>query len=320
MTMNLWPRTWTPGSVEARVRAHALDVGFDEVGFARAGPVDSETASHYREWLSEGGHASMEYMERLVDERLNPLLILPAARSVIVLLSNYHRENPSEGQPLGKIAQYAGGRDYHRILGSRLRDLKARIAADHPGVESWYSVDSGPVLERYWAQRAGVGWSGKNTLTLNTRLGSWTFIGVLLTSLELEPNRPHPDHCGTCTRCLDACPTQAFPQPGVLDSRKCISYWTIEHRGELTAEMEANLHGWLFGCDVCQTVCPWNRHAHPTSVPDYLPRPPFDHPDVRMIAEMSREEWDEATKGTALRRAGYEGLVRNAKALSRMGD
>ncbi len=311
----LSPNTWTPGSVEARVHRYATVAGFDTVGFAEAGPVDPETAENYRVWLENGYQSGMEYLEKRVEERLDPRKILPSAKSVVVVLSNYYRENPSEDREIGKVARYAGGRDYHRVVGNQLRELKRRIEEESPESESWYSVDAGPILERYWAQKAGVGFNGKNTLLINTRMGSWTFIGILLTSLELRAARPHADHCGTCTRCLDVCPTEAFPQPGVLDSGKCISNWTIEHRGEFDEEMQPNLNGWLFGCDDCQTVCPWNRHAKPTPHSDYEVRSPFRSPDLSVIAGMKYEEWDEATRGTAVRRATYPGLVRNAKAL-----
>jgi len=313
--MPLWPNIWTAGSVENRVHGFAIESGFDAVGFAKAGPVDPETAERYRTWIDSGYQAGMDYMERRIEERLNPKLILPSAKSIVIVLSNYYRDNPSEKLERGKIARYAGGRDYHRVLGNQLRNLERRIVEAFPETENWYSVDAGPVLERYWAQKAGVGFNGKNTLLINTRLGSWVFIGILLTSLELKPSTPHTNHCGTCTRCLDACPTDAFPQPGVLDSSGCISNWTIEHRGAFSEEMRKNLNGWLFGCDDCQTVCPWNRHAKPTPHSDYESRPPFQNPDVDRIASMSREEWDEVTRGTALRRATHAGLTRNAEAL-----
>ncbi|MCB9783457.1 MAG: tRNA epoxyqueuosine(34) reductase QueG [Candidatus Omnitrophica bacterium] len=313
--MPLWPNTWTPGSVEDRVHRFAVEAGFDAVGFAEAGPVDPETSENYRVWLDQGYQAGMDYMERRVEERLDPRNILPSARSIIVVLSNYYRDNPSQELNRGKVARYAGGRDYHRVVGNQLRSLKRRIEEQFPNSENWYSVDAGPILERYWAQKSGVGFNGKNTLLINTRMGSWVFIGVMLTSLELKASGAHTDHCGTCTRCLDACPTDAFPQPGVLDSNKCISYWTIEHRGDFKEDIGRNLNGWLFGCDDCQTVCPWNRHAKQTTHADYEARPPFRSPDIKAISRMTREEWDEATRGTAIRRATYEGLIRNAEAL-----
>ncbi len=301
-----------------QIRKKALDIGFDAAGFANAGPVDEDTARHYREWLSRGNHASMGYMQDHIDARLDPRHLLPEAQTVIVLLSNHYRENPTQSLPTGKIARYAGGRDYHKVVGKALLRLSRWIEETFSGAKTWHEVDTGPVLERYWAQEAGLGWNGKNTLLINTHYGSWTFLGVILTSLELPPDSAHPDHCGKCTRCLEACPTQAFPAPGILDSNRCISYWTIEHRGEFPAGIGDSLNGWIFGCDECQMVCPWNRHSKETSHPEFHLYNSLKYPNPAIWAAMSREEWDQRTRGTALRRAGYEGLTRNCQAVLTM--
>ena len=300
---------------KAKIQEQALAEGFDAVGFATAGPVDEETARHFREWLSNGHHSGMKYLEQRIEARLNPLQLLPEARTVIVVLCNYYRDNTTQALSSGKIARYAGGRDYHKVMGKALQSLSLWIEGTFPGAKTWHEVDTGPVLERYWAQQAGLGWIGKNTLLINTHFGSWTFLGVILTSLNLPPDSLHPDHCGKCTRCLEACPTQAFPAPGILDSNRCISYWTIEHRGEFPAEIGDSLNGWIFGCDDCQTVCPWNRHAKMTSQSWYRLNDSLSDPDLANWACMSREEWDQRTRGTALRRAGFEGLTRNCKAV-----
>jgi epoxyqueuosine reductase len=297
-----------------RIRALGLSCGFDAVGFARVEPVDKETQQLLRDWLSKGYQAGMSYLEDHIEERLDPSRILPSAKTVVVVLANYYREQPDHEIRQGKIARYAGGRDYHKVLRGDLNRFRKSIEESFAGVEVWCEVDTGPVLERYWAEKAGVGWIGKNTLLINKGYGSWCFIGILLVSLEIVPDMPHPFHCGTCTRCLEACPTRAILEPGVLDSNRCISYWTIEHRGDLP--QEADLHGWIFGCDDCQTVCPWNRRATPASREAFHLKEDLQTPDLVRWASLCREEWDTLTQGTALRRAGYEGWIRNCRTQS----
>lgn len=302
-------------SLNNRIREIGLENGFEAVGFARAEPVDPLVAQRFRKWLSDRHDASMEFMERRPEVRLNPLLLLPEAKSAIVVLSNYYRDNPTSDLTAGKIARYAGGRDYHRVVGKNLKRFCAILEEEFSATTTWYAVDTGPILERYWAEKSGLGWVGKNTMLLNREFGSWTFIGMILTSLPLEPDAPHADHCGSCTRCLEACPTDAFPEPGVLDSRRCISYWTIEHRGDFPAGVASELSGWFFGCDDCQTACPWNRFAKPASNEEYHLRAIFRSPDLHAWARIERENWDELTRGTAIRRAGYEGFLRNSRSL-----
>jgi len=292
-----------------------LDCGFDAVGFASAGPVDEVASTHFRNWIGNGRHASMHYMTRREAERLDPRLIMPGVRSVVAVLSNYYRENPTESLSVGKISRYAGGRDYHKVLGNWLRSFTKKLVTEFPTIQVWHEADTGPVLERYWAERAGLGWIGKNTMLIHKTYGSWIFLGVLLTSLPLTPDNPHPAHCGSCTRCLEACPTRALCEPGLLDSRRCISDWTVEHRGEFPDEVGRNLNGWFFGCDDCQTVCPWNRKAKITSLEDHQLREGFCVPDLPAWAVIKREEWDRLTRGTAIRRAGHEGFRRNSRHL-----
>jgi epoxyqueuosine reductase len=303
------------GSAEETVRELARGCGFDGVGFARAEAVEPETAAKLRDWIAKGRHASMTYMERDLEKRLDPRLILPGARTVIVLTLNHYRENPTLDRKTGKIARYAGGRDYHKVIGKKLRAFRKSLTDRFPDIALWYSVDTGPILERYWAENAGLGWIGKNTNLLTKDYGSWVFVAVVLVSLDLEADSTHADHCGTCTRCLEACPTGAFIQPGLLDSKRCISYWTIEHRGEFELEIAENLNGWFFGCDDCQEVCPWNRHAKPTTERDFELSPDLLEPDLIRWAEIEREEWDRLTRGIALRRTGHPGFKRNAAAL-----
>ncbi|MBV6480950.1 MAG: tRNA epoxyqueuosine(34) reductase QueG [Candidatus Omnitrophica bacterium] len=289
--------------------------GFDRAGCARVSSVNASTKAAYLSWLDRGYQASMGYMTRNVDKRLDPCLLLPGAKSVLVGLSNYCTPGrPPSNQP-GKVAMYAGQRDYHKTLKKGLKKIADRIRAEFPEADTWIGVDTAPLLERYWAQQAGLGWIGKNTLLINRSLGSWTFIGCLLTTLEIEPDPPYGDYCGSCTRCLSACPTGAFVEPHVLDSRKCISYWTIEHRGEFEQNTFPGTHGWIFGCDDCQTVCPWNRFANPTGQPDFQPIPWTRPPRLLEWLQWTPEEWEQAVTGTALRRTGYEGFRRNCQSV-----
>lgn len=298
-----------------QIREKAIQAGFDAIGFAAAAPVAAETALWFKEWLVEGRQAGMTYLEQYLETRLDPHHLLPEARTVLVVLCNYFRENPTESLPAGKIARYAGGSDYHKVMGKALKNLSAWIEETFPGTTTWYEVDTGPVLERYWAQEAGLGWTGKNTLLINQKFGSWTYLGIILTSLELPPDQSHPNHCGTCTRCLEACPTQALMAPGVLNSNRCISYWTIEHRGDFPPGRGADRQGWIFGCDECQSVCPWNRHPKETTHAEFHLSDLLQSITPETWKTMSREEWDQRTRGTALRRAGYEGLLRNCEAV-----
>ncbi len=302
-------------NAKEQIRRRALEAGFDAVGFASAGPVEPETARHFKEWLNQGRHAGMNYMARYVETRLDPRHLLPEAKTVIVVLSNYFQENLTQSLSAGKIARYARGRDYHKVLGKSLRNLSHWIEESFPGSKTFFKVDTGPVLERYWAQQAGLGWTGKNTLLINTHFGSWTFLGIILTSLKLLPDSPHPNHCGQCTRCLDACPTHALTVPGILDANRCISFWTIENRGESPGWIDDSLYGWIFGCDECQNVCPWNRHAQETTHTEFHMSELLQNITAESWVRMTWEEWDENTRGTALRRVGYEGMIRNCWAV-----
>jgi epoxyqueuosine reductase len=247
--------------------------------------------------------------------------VLPGARSVIALGFVYDPGEPAPAAPGAlRVARYAGGDDYHDLLLERVRALEAGLPAlAGQVVRTRGYVDTGPVLERAHAARAGLGWIGKNTCLIHPRLGSYLFLGVVLTDLALEPDLPEPDHCGSCRACLDACPTQAFPEPFVLDATRCISYTTIEARGPVPAELRAAHGSWGFGCDLCQEVCPWNTRARRTLPPDPLglraalaPRPEWRSPALAWVLSLDESEWRRATRGTALRRARWQGLVRNA--------
>ncbi len=294
-------------------RAHAL--GFELAGIARAAPADS--FDRLRDWLARGFAGEMNYMQRHEDARRHPGSILPEVRSVVMVAMNYKGEGErgkrEEQENSGRVAQYAQGTDYHDVLRERLNQLLAWVQEQAPGCRGRGVVDTAPLLERDFARRAGLGWFGKNTMLLNKCLGSFFFLGALLLDIELTPDPPHETrHCGSCTACLDACPTQAFVGPGLLDARRCISYLTIELRSQVPEALRPQLGDWLFGCDVCQDVCPWNRKAPAGREPALRPRPEREAVDAVELLGLSEEAFRRRFRGTALMRAKRRGLLRNA--------
>jgi epoxyqueuosine reductase len=308
-----------PRTLSERTKALALSVGFDLAGIADAVPR-AET-EFLRDWLTRGFAGEMAYLARRVEERVDPRLVLDGARSIVAVGLIYDPERTAaDSRRAAAIARYAGGDDYHDVMLDRLRALEAGLAAmvDTPIASRAY-VDTGPVQERVFAAYAGLGWIGKNTCLIHPRHGSYLFLGVLLTDLALEPDTREPDHCGTCTACLDACPTDAFAAPYVLDATRCISYATIEARGAIPESMRAKHGNWVFGCDVCQEVCPWNLRERRTLPPDPIgsreriaPRAHWVRPSIEWILELDEEAWRAATRNTAMRRTRYRGLIRNA--------
>jgi len=288
------------------VKARALALGFDAVAIGPAGPPEHGRA--LARWLEAGHAAGMHYLERRLEERLDPGRVLPGVASVVAVALNYYQGESADAS-WAPVARYAWGRDYHDVIAPRLEELGAHLARACGAVSRGY-VDTGPVLERDLAARAGLGWIGKNTMLLRPGLGSWFFIGVLLTTAELAHDEPLPDRCGSCRACLDACPTEAFAGPYVLDARRCISYLTIEHRGEIEAALGALMGEWQFGCDLCQSACPWNRKAPVTREPALAPSSPY--PGARAMLEMTDEELRRRFAGTALLRPKPAGLRRNA--------
>jgi epoxyqueuosine reductase len=290
------------------VKERALELGFDRVAVGDAAPPPHGEA--FERWLDAGYAGGMQYLGRGRAERLDPGRLLPGWRSVIAVALNYA---PREDDPAWRgVARYARGRDYHDVIRPRLERLKDVIrAAGGPEVRSRASVDTSAVLERDLAATAGLGWIGKHTNLIVPGLGSYFFIGIVLTTAELAPDGALPDRCGTCTACLDACPTGAFVGPYTLDARRCISYLTIEHRGEIDASLHRAIGGWMFGCDVCQEVCPWNRHAPPARDGELLPGAPPGAPQA--LVDLTAEEFRERFRGSALKRARREGLARNAR-------
>jgi len=297
-------------ALEARIKQRARELGFELVGIAAAGPADD--FGRLREWLMQGFAGEMSYMHRHAEARRHPGSILPEVHSVVMVGMNYNPATP-EQPSTGKIARYARGMDYHDVLRARLNQLLAWIQGDAPGCLGRGVVDTAPLLERDFARRAGLGWIGKNTMLLNKRVGSYFFLGALLLDLELQPDLSHEtDHCGTCAACLNACPTQAFIEPGLLDARRCISYLTIELKGSIPLELREPMGEWIFGCDVCQEVCPWNRKAPPGKEPALAPRPDLESIDPIELLGLTPEEFRQRFRGTAITRTKRRGLLRNA--------
>lgn len=291
------------------VHQRARKEGFDACGIAAAASIDPE--DRLGQWLRSGYHADMDWMERTRDIRQDVQKKLPGTRSVVVVARNYYAARPEAAAGSGKVARYAWGRDYHRVLLKPLRRVARFIETLEDGAKTYCCIDSGPVLEKAWAVRAGLGWLGKNSLVLRRDLGSWFFLGTILTTVELEPDSSIPDQCGSCRLCIDACPTNAIMEPKVVDSRRCISYQTIENRGEVPEDLRSKFEGWVFGCDICQDVCPWNRKATVTDEADFHPRPGHANPDPEWIASMDEETFRKEFSGTPILRAKHVGMLRN---------
>lgn len=292
------------------LKAEAHRLGFLACGVAKAGFLEEE-APRLERWLNEERHGGMAYMANHFDLRLDPRRLVPGAKSVISLAYNYFTPPQQTDPEAPKLSTYAYGRDYHRTVKQRLKPLMAFIKERFGDVEMRAFVDSAPVMEKAWAQRAGVGWAGKNANVIRQQQGSFFFLCEVITDLELEPDAPATDHCGTCRRCIDACPTGAIIQPYVVDGSKCISYFTIELKDAIPQEMKGRFDNWVFGCDVCQQVCPWNRFSTPHKEPEFIPKD--------MLMGLSRDEWhgmtevffEELFHASAVKRTKFSGLKRN---------
>jgi epoxyqueuosine reductase len=299
----------------AQIKARALELGFDACGIAPAS--DHPELPFLREWLDRGYAGDMAYLERSADRRADVRHVLPSARTVIVTATVYNTDRPYSTEcadaGLAQIARYAWGDDYHDVIGRRLDALLAwmRTASSEP-FEGRAYVDTGPVQERVYARHAGLGWIAKNTCVFNPQLGSWIFLGEILCSLLLAIDAPAVDQCGTCMLCIEACPTQAIIAPGVLDSTRCISYLTIEHRGEIPDALRSGIGSHVYGCDVCQEVCPWNAIAPRSDDPAWQPRAAWDRVDLTTLAGRADDELARALRGSAMRRTKARGLRRNA--------
>ncbi len=291
------------------VKQLALAEGFDFCGISKAEFLEEE-APRLENWLKSEKHGAMQYMEGHFDKRLDPTKLVPGTKSVITLLYNHYPKQPLPVNDNYHIAKYAYGQDYHQVIKIKLRNLLDGLRKELGDIEGRAFVDSAPIMERAWAQRSGLGWVGKNSLLLNKSMGSFFFIAELLVDLELEPDGPTADYCGTCTRCIDACPTNAI-DPYQVDASKCISYFTIELKEAIPDEFKGKFENWIFGCDICQDVCPWNRFAKPHSEKEFVP--------ITDLFEMSRKDWEvldedayrRIFKGSPVKRAKYSGIKRN---------
>jgi epoxyqueuosine reductase len=297
-----------------QIKKTAKDIGFLSCGISKAEFLEEE-APRLEQWLKEGKHGKMAYMENHFDKRLDPRLLVPGAKSVVSLLLNYYTEvQQAEGAP--KISKYAYGTDYHSVIKDKLKQLFQIIQEEIGEVNGRVFVDSAPVMDKAWAERSGLGWMGKNTNLITQKVGSFFFIAELIVDLELEYDTPVTDHCGTCTACIDACPTEALT-PYKIDASKCISYLTIELKDQIPNEFQNKMDDWAFGCDVCQDVCPWNRFSKPHNEPLFDPKPE--------LIDLTKKDWEELTEATfetifensAVKRTRYQGLKRNLSFLKR---
>lgn len=295
------------------VRQFATHLGFDVCGFASAqAAIDPE--GRLNEWIAAGNHADLQWLVRTAATRIDVRRKLPDVQTVVVVAKNYYAERPRAAQGTARVARYAWGRDYHRVLRRPLIRLAQFVDKLGDGSKSYISIDTGPIMERAWAQRAGVASIGKNSLALRRDLGSWFFLATILTTIEFEPDPPAvEDICGTCTLCLDACPTQAIVAPRVVDAGRCIAYQTIENPGKIPEDISARHGNWVFGCDVCQEVCPWNRFAKPTSDSNFHPRPGQANPLISDLIDMTDATFHARFAGSPLRRAKRAGMQRNAR-------
>jgi len=292
------------------IKAEALRLGFSYCGISKATFLEKE-APRLEKWLKEGKQGKMGYMENHFDKRLDPRLIVDGGKSVISFLLNYFPAQTQSDPSAPKISKYAYGKDYHSVIKDKLSDLLNFIQEKIGEVNGRAFVDSAPVLDKAWAQRSGLGWIGKNSNLINKKSGSYFFVAELILDLELEPDQPVLDHCGTCTACIDACPTGAIENPYIVNGSKCISYFTIELKENIPVEFKGQFENWAFGCDICQDVCPWNRFSAATPEPLFQPK--------KEMLEMSAGDWHEITgelfnkvfKDSALQRAKFSGLKRN---------
>ena len=295
----------------AYIKSSAQKLGFDYCGISKAEYLESE-GSRLRDWLQKGHHGKMGYMDNHFDKRVDPTKLVEDAKSVVSLLYNYYPETSLRENDNFKIAKYAYGKDYHFLIKDKLKELLTRIQQKISDVQGRVFVDSAPILERQWAAKGGLGWIGKNTMLINKQSGSYFFIAELVLNIELHYDNPIGDYCGNCTRCMDACPTQAL-RPYQMDASKCISYLTIELKDDIPDKFQGKMKNWIFGCDICQEVCPWNRFSEPHHEPYFKPN--------EQLKGMSRKEWTELTeevfqsvfRKSAVKRTKYRGLIRNIK-------
>lgn len=309
--MNLTERT-------QRVREEALRLGFDACGFAKAQRLEEEER-RLEEWLNQGRHGKMGWMDNYFDKRVDPTRLVPGAKSVVSVMGSYYHpdhERLMNRNISPKIAKYAQGRDYHKVYKKKLKELYRFTEELIGDIHGRVFVDSAPVLDKAWAARAGIGWIGKNSNLLNQEVGSFTLIGEMIIDAEFVYSTQVTDHCGTCTRCIDACPTNAIYEPYRVDGSKCISYFTIELKEQIPDEHQKGIGDWLFGCDICQDVCPWNREAAYSKMEDLAPRKSILDRDINFWEELDLDQYNELFEGSAMRRAKFEKFKMNASVVS----
>lgn len=292
------------------IKAEAKKLGFQDCGISSAGYLGKD-AAHLTDWLNNGMYAGMNYMKGHFDKRTNPVKLVPGARSVISVIFNYYPPEVKIDNKNPKISKYAYSRDYHKVVKEKLKKLLEIIREFEKTVTGRFFVDSAPVLERAWAARSGLGWIGKNSNLINRKYGSFIFIGELIIDLDLEYDNPAKDYCGSCTKCIDVCPTSAIVADRVIDANRCISYQTIENKEEIENSLKGKMENWVFGCDICQDICPWNKGIKPANEPDFMPR--------KEMLEMTGDDWNKLDEerynklfsGTVVERTGFSGLKRN---------
>ena len=296
----------------AFIKSKAKELGFMYCGIAKAEFLKDE-APRLEQWLNQGMHGRMSYMENHFDKRLDPKKLVPGAKSIVTLLYNYYPKEDLTNNNSYKIAKYAYGKDYHFIIKDKLKTFMADLHQEIGEVEGRVFVDSAPIMERAWAKRSGAGWIGKNSLLLNKQNGSFFFIAELILDIELEYDGPVKDYCGSCTACMDNCPTGAIPEPYVVDGSKCISYFTIELKDEIPEDYKGQFKDWVFGCDICQDVCPWNRFSKPHEEPWFEPHAQIKSMKKNDWEEITQEIFKEVFRKSAVKRTKYDGLKRNIK-------
>lgn len=307
-------------SLSKRIKAEAKNLGFFACGIAKADAVDEDTASHVRHWLATGGYAGMDYMSNYTDKRLDPRLLMPGLKSIVSVALNYTPATTLRNDAY-QLAAYALGQDYHDIVKGKLRQLATKLGYEdalhcknEDAKKCRIFVDSGPILERYWAMKAGLGWTGKNHQLIIPRAGSMFFLGELLIDTELpeeEYDSPMTNRCGNCRRCIEACPTQALQENEEIKAERCLSYQLIENRGELSETARQKQGNSIYGCDRCQQACPWNRYAVPNTTPELQPKPELLQMTNEAWQELTEDDYRQLFKGSAVKRAKYTGLIRN---------
>jgi len=298
------------------IKGKAFELGFSHVGIARADILEPERTL-LNEWLRRGFHANMNYMEQNPDRRSNPMEVLPGAKSVVAVAFNYFTTTTHRRQTgNGNISRYAWGDDYHDLITPKVHQLEQFITTLFPDSESRSYVDTGPVMEKAWAVRAGIGWLGKHATVITRDSGSWIFLGEIITTASLEYDTPLEDFCGSCTACIDACPTDAIVEPYVIDATKCIPYLTIELKDDsIPGGENLNFDNWLFGCDTCQDVCPWNRFATPATEIEFQPRNHETSLNLNSVLQMSQDDFSKRFRKSPVKRSKHSGLQRNARTL-----